>query len=222
MLGLKRGLSGLSGSIMLALVACGGSSSDGPPPVYTTEIVSDPAYDGDIAQTSATTYIVTQGMNSAVQSVFAGIDPSTSYEYRAFLDFPLGGPNGVPTNAIINSAFLDFYADSLQPASGSLPLRIELVAFQPPTLFPTDFDRTQLQALGYIQVSPPIDGSDVHTNISIDVTPLMIQAQQAGLVDFQLRIMEDLGPAIPVILEIDDTTDSDRDSYAPQLTVTYN
>jgi len=58
---------------------------------YTTQIVSDPAYDGDIEQTSSSTYTVTQGMSSGVQSVFVGIDPNTSTEFRTFLNFPLAG-----------------------------------------------------------------------------------------------------------------------------------
>jgi hypothetical protein len=161
-------------------------------------------------------------MNSSVQSVLAGIDPATSDEYRAFLDFPLGGHGGIPGDAFIESAFLDIFVSSLQPNSGSLPLRIELVAFQPPILFPTDFDLTQQPALAYIQVSSEINGSDVGSNISIDVTPLMIRAQQLGLVDFQVRVLEDLGPPIPVLLEIDDTTGSNRSSFAPLLTVTYH
>jgi hypothetical protein len=36
-----------------------------------------------------------------------------------------------------------------------------------------------------------------------------------------VRIMEDLGPAIPVLMIIDDSTGSDRGSRAPLLTVTY-
>jgi hypothetical protein len=43
---------------------------------------------------------------------------------------------------------------------------------------------------------------------------------QLGLVDFQVRILEDLGPAIPGLIEINDTTASNRSPFAPQLTVT--
>jgi hypothetical protein len=49
----------------------------------------------------------------------------------------------------------------------------------------------------------------------------MIEAQRRGLVDFQVRIMEDLGPAIPILLEINDTTGANRASFAPLLTVNY-
>lgn len=220
MIGVKSTSLVFAMSAMLGLSACGGGDN-GPPPTYTTQITSDPAYDGDIAQTGPGSYVVTQGMSTTVQSVFAGIDPNSFSEYRAFVDFPLGGQGGVPNDALIVSAYLDIYANSLRPVSGTLPLRIELVAFQPPVLFPTDFDVAAQPALAYIQVSPPIDGSDVGTNISIDVTSLMIQAQRSGLVDFQLRIMEDLGPAIPVLFEINDTTGSNRGDLAPLLTVTY-
>jgi hypothetical protein len=207
----------------ISLAGCGGG--DGgvapPPPAVTTQILSDPGFDGDIAQTSPITFIVTQGMSPTVQSVFAGIDPVTSAEYRAFLDFPLTGAGGVPGNAIIDSAFLDIHIDSLQPTIGTLPILIELVSFQPPTLLDTDFDRTLQPPLASIVVNPPISQADVGTNISIDVTPLMVEAQSLGLVDFQVRIMEDLGPAIPILMEVDDTTGASRNTFAPLLTVTY-
>jgi len=138
-----------------------------------------------------------------------GINPATLTEFRAFLDFPLTGAGGVPGNAIIDSAFLDIHIDSLQPGVGTIPILIELVSFQPPTLLETDFDRTLQPPLASVVVSPPISQADVGTNVSIDVTPLMVEAQNLGLVDFQVRIMEDLGPAIPVLMEIDDTTGSE-------------
>jgi hypothetical protein len=209
----------------IGLTSCGGGGggggSTGPPPPITTQIVSDPGFDGDIAQTSPISFTVTQGMSPTVQTVFAGIDPLTRAEYRAFLDFPLTGAGGVPGNAIIDSAFLDIHIDSLQPTIGTIPILIELVSFQPPTLLDTDFDRTLQPPLASVVVTPPITQADVGTNVSIDVTPLMIEAQRLGLVDFQVRIMEDLGPAIPILMEIDDTTGANRGTFAPLLTVTY-
>ena len=205
----------------LSLTGCGGGSRGGPPPAITTQILSDSGFDGDIQQTSLTTYTVTQGMSPSVQSVFAGIDPASSTEFRAFLDFPLNGAGGVPGNAVIESAFLDIFISSFQPSTATLPILIELVAFQPPTLIETDFDRTIQPPLAYVRVTPPFTLRDMGTNVSIDVTSLMVQAQQRGLIDFQVRIMEDLGPAILGLIEIDDTTGVDRAKYAPQLTVTY-
>ncbi len=201
------------------LTGCGGNS-DGPPPSFTTQISSDPAFDGDIQLTPDGSYLVTQRMSPTVQSVFAGID-SAGTESRAFLDFHLGGAVGVPGNAIIDSAFLDIFINSLQPGTASLPIRVELVSFQPPTLLGTDYDRTQQPPLAFVLAAPDFNRSDVGTNASIDVTALMERAQNLGLVDFQIRIMEDLGPAITGLLEINDSTASDRGQYAPQLTVTY-
>jgi hypothetical protein len=208
--------------VILSLSACGGGGGGGnaPPPVQT-QILSDAQFDGDIEQTSPNTFTITQGMSSTVQSVFAGIDPVAGTEFRAFLDFPLTGSGGVPGNASIDSAFLEFYVDDLQPITGKLPLRVDLVAFQPPTLIETDFDRTVQPALASVIVTPDISSSDVGKFVPVDVTALMVEAQRRGLVDFQVRIMEDLGPPIPVLMIIDDSTGANRGSRAPLLTVTY-
>jgi hypothetical protein len=207
---------------VIGLTGCDNGDADdiGPPVIVTTQIQSDQGFDGDIEQTS-TSFTITQSMSPTVQSVFAGIDPVARTEFRAFLDFPLTGAGGVPGNAIIDSAFLDVYIDSLQPNVGDIPILIDLVSFQPPTLIGTDFDRSLQPSLASVTLSPPLSQADVGTNVSIDVTPLMIEAQKLGLLDFQVRIMQDLGPAIPILLEIDDITGVDRGSFAPLLTVTY-
>jgi hypothetical protein len=206
----------------VSLTGCGGDGDGvGPPPVVTTQIQSDPGFDGDIEQTSPTSFTITQGMSPTVQSVFAGIYPVTGTEFRAFLDFPLTGAGGIPGDATIDSAFLDVYINSLQPNVGAIPVLIELVSFQPPTLLETDFDRTLQPPLASVVVSPPISQADVGTNVSIDVTPLMIEAQRLGLLDFQVRIMEDLGTAIPILVEINDTTGVNRGALGPLLIVNY-
>jgi hypothetical protein len=209
-------------AVAFALASCGGGDSGGgPPPLFTVQIASDSGYDGDIQETSPSTFIVTQGMSPSVQSVFAGIDPATLTEFRAFFDFPLGGAGGVPAVANIDSAFLDIYINSLQAGGTTLSILIELVNYQPPALLETDFDRNLQPPLAYVRVTPPFVQSDVGTNVSIDVTPLMLQAQELGLADFQVRILEDLGPAIPGLIEINDTTGANRSSLAPLLMVTY-
>lgn len=206
---------------VLSLSGCGGGGDNVAPQTFTAQILSDPAFDGDIEQTSPNSFTITQGMSSTVQSVFAGIDPVGGTEFRAFLDFPLTGSGGVPGNAFIDSASLEVYIDDLQPITGKLPIRVDLVAFQPPTLIETDFDRTLQPALASVIVTPDIASADVGTFVPIDVTSLMVEAQRRGLVDFQVRIMEDLGPAIPVLMIIDDSTGANRGSRAPLLTVTY-
>jgi hypothetical protein len=221
MMSCLRPFATLIASVAIGLAGCGGGGSGGgPPPRITTQILSDPGFDGDIQQTSPGTFTVVQGMSPSIQSVFAGIDPATLTEFRAFLDFPLGGAGGVPGNAIIESAFLDVYIDSFQPGTATLPMLIDLVSFQPPALLGTDFDLTIQPALAYVQVTPPFTLADVGTNVSIDVTSLMVQAQQMGLADFQVRILA-TGSAIPGLIEIDDTTGANRALHAPELTVTY-
>jgi hypothetical protein len=217
-------VSAIAAACVLFLSACGGGGGDidsPPPQAFTAQIFSDPAFDGDIEQLPDGTFTITQGMTSAVQSVLAGIDPVGGTEFRAFLDFPLGGSGGVPADAVIDSAFLELYIDDLEPIDGQLPVRIDLVAFQPPTLLATDFSRTAQPALASVTVFPDITRSDVGTSVPIDVTPLMREAQRRGLADFQVRIMEDLGPEIPDLMVIDNTKGADRASLAPLLTVTY-
>jgi hypothetical protein len=210
-------------SSLLGLGGCGGDGGDGSGPAQVvTHILSDAAYDGDIEQTSPSVYVVTQGMSATVQSVFAGIDPAAGTEFRAFLDFPLSGVGGVPGDATIDSAFLEFFVNDVEPPSGSVPIRVDLVSFQPPTLLGTDFDRSAQPPLASALVQGDVTKADVGNFVAVDVTPLMVEAQRLGLLNFQVRIMEDLGPAIFTLVEIDDSTGADRSSRAPLLTVTYH
>lgn len=208
---------------LLGLCGCGGGGGDsGSSPQVVTQILSDAAYDGDIEQTSPGAYVVTQGMSATVQTVFAGIDPMAGTEFRAFLDFPLSGSGGVPGNAIIDSAFLEFLVDNVEPPAGSVPIRVDLVSFQPPSLLGTDFDRSAQPALASVLVQGDVTATDIGHFVSVDVTPLLVATQQLGLVDLQVRILEDLGPANFTLVEIDDSTAADRRSRAPLLTVTYH
>jgi hypothetical protein len=208
---------------LLCLSSCGGGGTvPAFPPPIVTQILSDPRFDGDIEQISPGSYVVTQGMSPSIQSVLAGIDPTARTEFRAFLNFPLGGFGGVPANAIIDSAFLEVLVDNVIPRNGSVPIRVELVAFQPPTLIGTDFDRTALPPLAAVLVSGVVTAADIGRFVPVDVTPLMVQAQIRGLVDFQVRIMEDLGPPSFTLVVIDNPITADRPQRAPLLTVTYH
>ena len=205
--------------VVLTMAGCGGGSS--PPTNIVTQIVSDQAFDGDIEQVSGGTLAVTQGGN--LLSVFAGIDPVTGLETRAFLDFPLTGAGGVPGNAVIVSAFLDIVISSItpNPLTGTIPIRIDLVSFQPPNIVGSDFDRTSQPALATMTISPAISQVDFGNHISVDVTSLMVEAQRLGLRDFQVRILEDLGGVPEGLIEINDTTGANRSTLAPLLEVTY-
>jgi hypothetical protein len=206
--------------LILSPIGCGHSSSSSP--VITAFIMSDPVYDGDISVNAAgTSTIITQGMTLVpppVQSVFAGIN-SNGTEFRAFLDFFLDRPGGiVPGNAVIDSAVLDIFIDSIPFQLGNpIPIRIDLVSFQPPTLLDTDFDRPALAS-----ITIDIFQSDAGGRVIVDVTSLMQVAQNLALPDFQIRI-EDLTAVSPGLIEIDDTTATtiDRANFAPQLRVSY-
>ena len=201
-------------SLILAMSGCGGGDSSNQPVV--TQILSRAAFDGDIQFDPPNLFTTVQGNTP---SVFAGIVPVTGSEFRAFLDFPLTGAGGVPGSAIINSATLDIFIDSIsiQPAASSIPIRIELVTFPPQTLLASDFDRTIQPALAFTTIIPPISRADVNRHVTVDVTSLMVEAQRRGLADFQIRILEDDGFIFPGLIEIDDTTIN----RAPLLTVSY-
>ena len=208
-------------SSLIVLAGCGGGGNDiDQPDIVQTQILSDSGFDGDIEQTGPDSAVVTQGMGPNVQTVLAGIDPNTGDEFRAFLHFPLGGPGGVPANARIDSAFLEVFIDDLDPTNAVVPVRVELVSFQQP-MVATDFDRTAQPPLAFVTLSPRLGPSDVGKYVPIDVTPLMVEAQRRGLADFQVRIMEDLGPPIDGLFAIDDSTGSNRGKTAPLLTVNY-
>lgn len=216
---MKRTISAIVMLLMLLTLAACGGGGDNSPSTITTQILSDPALDGDIERTP-TADIVTQGMSPTVQSVFSGIDPVSGTETRAFLTFPLTGAGGVPGNATIVSASLDIFINSIQPTIGSVPILIELVDFQPPTLIASDFDRTILLPL--VTIATTIFQSDLGRHVTLDVTTLMKEAQFRGLPDFQIRILKDPGIVSSGLIEIDDTTvPADRPNFAPLLTVTF-
>jgi len=203
------------------LLLLGGCGSDDDRPHFFTQILSDATLDGDIAKDSVSSaYTVAQGNT---ESVFAGFDPVDGDEFRAFLDFPLTGSGGVPGNAVITGATLDIFINEIlpNPLPGTIPLRIDLVSFDPPLLIGNDFDRTLQPALATITVSPPISQADFGQHVLVDVTELMKEAQRLGLAHLQLRILRDPGVATAGLIEINDTTGPNRSQLAPLLEVSY-
>ena len=203
-------------SLVVTMSGCGGGDSSNPPTLFVTQIHSRAAFDGYIQFDPPNLFTVVQGNPP---SVFAGVDPVTGSEFRAFLDFPLTGAGGVPGSATINSATLDIFIDSiiLHPSASSIPIRIELVSYPPQTLQPSDYDRISLPPLAFTTIIPPISSADVLRHVSIDVTALMIEAQNRGLADFPIRILEDDGFVFPGLIEINNTIIN----RAPLLTVSF-
>lgn len=198
----------LMATMIVTMTGCGSSS---PPPV-TTQVLSDSTYDGDISF-DGINYIPTPA--TQYQSVRAGIDPASLTEYRAFLDFPLTG--AVPGSAFINSAVLDIFINntSILPSSGTMNIGIDLVSFPPSTLMGSDF---YLNALDTMTI--PMYQSDLGQHVLIDVTPLMQKAQQLGLPDFQIRVLEEPGAVSPGFIDINDPTVPN--TLSPLLEVTYS
>ena len=198
---------------LMVMTGCGDGGSTTvvtPAPTIVTRIPSSLASDGDILNGSTVSPL-------NAPSVFAGINPFTTSEFRAFLDFPLTG--AVPGNAFIESAKLEIFINSiiLDPAASSIPIRIELVSFPTQTLQASDYSRISLPPLAFTTIIPPISSADVLNRISIDVTSLMIEVQHRGLTNFQIRILEDDGFVFPGLIEINDTN-----AQAPLLQVTYH
>jgi hypothetical protein len=201
---------------MLWLTGCGGGgdTTDEPLPVFFTQILSDQASDGDIVFSPPAAFAVSSAVTTG--SVLAGVDPVSGEEYRGFLDFPLRGVHGVPLGATIESATLEIFIGRLTIPfpNRTLPLLIDLVSFQPPTLIDSDFDRLAQPPL----LTMPFDflASDAGTFVVIDVTALVDEAQIEGLPDFQLRFLLDFAAAAG-LAEIDDAAAG----TAPLLAVTY-
>ena len=197
--------------VVLPLAGCGGGVDS--EPLVVRQILSDDTVDGDVRRDAVSgSLTVTQVARDNVDTVLAGVEPGTLDEYRAFLHFPLAG---IPVNAVIQSAVLDIVIRSIVAPTGSVPLLVELVSFPPP-LLGSDYDRILLPPLASTAVRP-ITFADVNRHVTIDVTALMVQAQQRGLPNFQVRILEDFGFVSPGVIGIDDSTVD----TAPLLTVAF-
>ena len=170
---------------VVSIIASGGGSS--PLTVIVAEIFSDQPTDGDIAfDPILESFTISNGP----ETLFFGIDDIdiNQPEYRAFLDFPLDGSTGeevIPINARIVSATLEVFINevSFDPI---VPTLLDLVFYPTTGLRVEDFD-----SLPLLSKSLNFFASDVGTIVSIDVTPLMREAQSRGLPDFQVRFVLD-------------------------------
>jgi len=189
----------------------GGQTAPPAPTIFISHIQSDQGADGDIRFTAPLTYTISSALTE--RSVLAGIEPITGDEFRGFLDFPLSGPGGVPVTAAVISATLEIFITGVTVTAPNeiVPLLIDLVSFQPPTLIASDFDRPVLQSMNF-----DVFTSDTGTIVPVDVTPLMVEAQRLGLPDFQLRLLLDFS-ASSGLVEIDDSIAE----TAPLLTVKF-
>ena len=198
--------------VMLSVAACGGGDSR---TIFVAQTFSDQPADGDIAfDPVLQTFTISNGPDT----LFFGIDdlrPNLT-EYRAFLDFPLDGSSGgdiVPADAVIVSATLELFINQMSFAT-TVPALIDLVQYPISGLRLQDFNSPPLlfRRLDFFR-------SDQGKFITIDVTPLMREAQRLGLADFQVRFLLDFS-----VSDIGFVGIADRPSItvtAPLLTVEY-
>jgi len=174
-------------AVTLLIVSCGDGGN--PQPVIEAHIFSDQPTDGDIAfDPVLQSFTVTNGP----ETLFFGIDdldPNLP-EYRAFLDFPLDGSTGgdvIPANAGIVSATLEVFINEVSFAP-IVPTLLDLVSYPINGLRVEDFDSFPLlsQSLDFF-------ASDLGTIVSIDITPLMREAQRLSFTDLQMRFVLDFG-----------------------------
>ena len=181
-------------TILVLLLAGCGSRSDARP-AFVADILSDQPSDGDIAfDPVARSFTITQGPDT----LFFGIDDEDPNfpEYRAFLDFPLDGATGydvVPLNARILSATLKVFINTVSFAP-VIPTRLDLVSYPAGGLRVEDFDSPALlsQALDFF-------AADQGRFVAIDVAPLMREAQQRGLPEFQVRFLLDFSADVGLV-----------------------
>jgi hypothetical protein len=200
-------------AVMLLTLSCNGSD---PQPVIVADIFSDQATDGDIAfDPVLQSFTITNGP----ETLFFGIDDSDQNfpEYRAFLDFPLDGSTGgevIPINARIVSAILEVFINEVSFAP-IVPTLLDLVSYPINGLRVEDFDSFPLE-----EMSQSLDffAADLGTIVSIDVTPLMQEAQRLGVPDFQVRFVLDFETDVGFVGIEDLPFDP---STAPLLTVRY-
>ena len=200
--------------VMLSGVACGGGGGDSRT-IFIAQTFSDQTVDGDIAFDPV---LQTSTISNGPDTLFFGIDDLNPNlpEYRAFLDFPLDGSNGgdvIPANAVIVSATLELFLNEVNFAT-TVPTLLDLVLYHVPGLTPQDFNSPPLmfQRLNFFR-------SDQGKFVTIDVTPLMREAQRLGLSNFQVRFLLDSD-----ISNIGFVGIEDRPSItltAPLLTVEY-
>jgi hypothetical protein len=203
----KIGILGLVGILALVLADCGGGDNN-----IAIHSMSDRQVDGDIGFTAPNTYLSSQARNTG--DVQYGFD-SGGTEFNAFLDFPLDGSTGggvVPLNAVIISADIDVFVNDIQ-FSSSVATLLDLVPFSVTGLTSADFNRTALATRSpfNININP-----DLGNFVRIDVTSLMIEAQNRGDRNLQIRFVP--ASVTPGLVVIDDSSVVER---APLLTVVF-
>jgi len=194
---------GLVGVLVLILAGCGGGSGTD---LTVFEQLSDQAVDAHIsAVIDPGTGEPTIFPASVSGSIRVGVD-GTGIEYRGFMDFPI---SGIPAAADVRLAYIELFVGSV-PFGGAVPVLVELVDFQPPTLIGSDFFyEAPAPFLPPVLARPifdffPSDAVIPRPAVRIEVTTLVQRALQRLQPDFQLRLLLDPAVPGPGIVQLDD------------------
>lgn len=211
------GVAILLGSLAVALAGCGGGG--GGSSTVLAQTLSDDRADGDIGFTAAPSAggTFTFSAASVAGNVRFGIDSASpnAPEHRAFLDFPLDGSTGgdvLPTGVAIASADIEVFVNRVRFAA-PVPTLVDLVPFAIP-MVAADFDSPPLTPTSFRSLN--FFSADQGDFVRIDVTPLMREAQQNSLRNFQVRLLLD-SAATAGLVEIADA----ESRRAPLLSVEY-
>jgi hypothetical protein len=224
----KRWIPGISG-LLVVLVLAGCGSSDGSPEVVTTAIFSNPAVDADITRDLASGTLSPPSVASVTGSVLSGVTftppsgPSLA-DTRGFLEFPLGTvPLGATVQYASVSIFMYQVTLSNPTRTAGAPFFLDLIdtaAFPPPVRSSYYYDNVvpfvATRNFNFIN-------TDQGNFVEIEVTTLMQQAQYLALPSFMVRLGFDEGTFLSDpnttrgLVEIDDSIDA----TAPLLIVDY-
>lgn len=209
----KSWILGLVAIFALVLAGCGGGDGRDP---FVLDQLSDATIDAHISYDGLGSPVVVPA--SGTRSVTVGVDLA-GIEYRGFLDFPL---SGIPATADVRSAYIEVYVGSV-PYGANVPVLVELVDFQPPTLVASDYFREAPSPFLEPVLGRPIfdflpsDAVSPRPAVRIEVTSLVQRALQRLQPDFQLRLLLDPAVPGPGIVTLDDGAAQ----TAPLLHVSY-
>jgi hypothetical protein len=219
----KIGILGLVGILALVLAGCGGGDDRS---VITEFIDSNLSVDADITRDLGTGTVGVPILASNTGNVLSGItvdQGGTSVaDTRGFLNFPL---SAIPLNASIRFASVTVFLnqvtlrDPLSPTPFFIDL-IDTVTFPPPI-------KSSDYSAPFAATRPRLDflNTDQGDFVEIEVTSLMVEAQNLSLPSFEVRLGFDIDAflADPTttrgLIEIDDRASAP--SQRPFLTVEY-
>ena len=181
----KIGILGLVGVLALILAGCGGGDDRS---VFTEKIDSNLSVDADITRDLGTGTVGAPILASNTENVLAGVTVDTGgtsvADTRGFLNFPL---SAIPLNASIRFASVTVFLNQVTLRSPLLPSPffidlIDTVSFPPP-IVSADYSAPFAATRSFDFLN-----TDQGFSVEIEVTSLMVEAQNLSLPSFEVRL----------------------------------